>query len=137
MNPKFLVAMAQDIINQKTGFPLLPLDGEPFCSFHKKNDYKVGNTHLISEISRRAVLDPNWVGIRCGNNNLPLPKSWSKSKCLMRLFANPILNVDNYQYIVNSITELIQSVSLVNQHCLMYDSNRSPKPMNRATTTAQ
>ena len=127
MNPKFLLAMAQDIINQKTGFPLLPLDGEPFCSFYKKNDYKVGNIHLISEISRRAVLDPNWVGIRCGKNDLPLPKSWSKSKCLMWLSANPILNVDDYQYIVDSITELIQSVSLVNQRRLTYDSNRSPK----------
>ena len=58
MNPKFLLAMAHDIINQKTGFPLLLLDGEPFCSFHKMNDYKVGKTHLISEITRRAVLDP-------------------------------------------------------------------------------
>ena len=43
------------------------------------------------------------------------------------LFKLYSLLVDNYQYIVNSITELIQSVSLVNQHCLMYDSNRSPK----------
>ena len=127
MNPKFLLAMAHDIINPKTGFPLLPLDGEPFCSFHKQNDYKVGNTHLISEIARRAVLDPNWVGIRSGNNDQPLPKSWSKSKCLMWLSANPILNVEDYQYIVDSITKLIQSVSLVNQHRLTYNSNRSPK----------
>ena len=127
MNPKVLLAMAHNIINPKTGFPLLPLDGEPFCSFHQKKDYMVGNAHLISEITRRAVLDPNWVGIRYGNNDLPLPKSWSKSKCLMWLSTNPILNVDDYQYIVDSTTELIQSVSLANQQCLMYDSNRAPK----------
>ena len=74
-NPKFLLAMAHNIINPKTGFPLLTLDGEPFCSLHKKNEYKVGNTHLISEISRRAILDPNWVGVRSGNNDQPQPKS--------------------------------------------------------------
>ena len=31
-NPKFLLAMAHEIINPKTGFPLT-LNGEPFCSF--------------------------------------------------------------------------------------------------------
>ena len=83
INPKFLLAMAHDIINPKTGFPLSTLDGEPFCYFHKKNDYKVGNTHLISEITRRVLSYPNWVGVRSGNNDQPQPKSWIKSKCLM------------------------------------------------------
>lgn len=74
-NPKFLLAMAHGIINPTTGFPLLRPDGEPFCSYHKKNEYKVGNTHLISEITRRAKLDPNWVGVRLGNTSLPQLKS--------------------------------------------------------------
>ena len=125
-NPNFLLAMAHDIINPKTGFPLT-LDGEPFCSFHKENEYKVGSTHLISEISRRARLNPNWVGIRSGNNDQPQPKSWNRSKCLMWLSNNPIINVEDRWYIVDSITKLIQSVSSANQQRLTYDCKQPTK----------
>ena len=51
--------MAHEIINPKNGF-LITLDDEPFSSFHKKNEYKVGNTHLICEVVCRARLNPNW-----------------------------------------------------------------------------
>ena len=122
-NPKFLLAMAHKIFNPKTDFSLT-LDGEPFCSFYKKNEYKVGNTHLISEISRRARLNPKRVGVRSGNNDQPKPKSWNRSKCLIWLSINPIINVEDCRYIVVSITTLIQSVSSANQQRLMYDCKR-------------
>ena len=123
-NPNFLPAMAHEIINPKTGF-LFTLDGELFSSFHKKNEYKVGNTHLICEVIRRVRLNHNWVGVRSGNNDEPQPKSWNKSKCLMWLSNNPIINVDDRQYIVDSITKFIHSVSSANQQCLMYDMKRT------------
>ena len=81
-NPKSLLAIAHEIIDPKTGFPFA-LDGEPFSSYHKKNEYKVGNTHLIYEVIRRAQLNPNWEGVGSGNNDQPQPKSWNKSKCLI------------------------------------------------------
>ena len=118
--------MAHEIINPKTGFPLT-LDGEPFCSFQKKNEYKVGNTHLISGVSCRARLDPNWVGVISGNNDQPQPKSWNRSKCLMWLSNNPIINVEDCQYIVDSITESVQSISSTNQQQLMYNSKQTTK----------
>ena len=118
--------MAHEIINPKTGFPLT-LDGEPFCSFQKKNEYKVGNTHLISGVSCRARLDPNWVGVISGNNDQPQPKSWNRSKCLMWLSNNPIINVEDRWYIVDSITKLIQSVSSANQQRLTYDCKQPTK----------
>ena len=133
-NPKFLLAMAHGIINPKTGFPLLTPDGEPFCSFHKKNEYKVGNTHFISEITRRAKLDPNWAGVRLGNTSLPQPKSWNRSKCLLWLSNNPILNVEDRCYIVDSMIELIQSVSSCNKEHVKFVSKRLPKNNPNADT---
>ena len=126
-DPKFLLAMAHGIINPKTGFPILRPDGEPFCSYHKKNEYKAGNTHLISEIIRRATLDPNWVGVRFGKNSLPQPKSWIRSRCLMWLFDNPILIVEDRRYIVATMTELIELVSSSNKDRVMFDSKLPPK----------
>ena len=118
--------MAHDMINPKTGFPF-SLDGEPFSSYHKKNEYKVGNTHLVCEVLRRAQLNPNWVGVRSGNNDEPQPKSWNKTKCLMWLSNNPINNVDDYQYIVDSVTQLIQLVSTANKERPKFDSKQIPR----------
>ena len=75
--PPFVLAMAYGIINPKTGLPLA-YDGEPFSSYHKKNEFKVGNNHLRCEVIQRARLDPNWVGSRRGNNDPPKSGSWSK-----------------------------------------------------------
>ena len=51
--PPFVLAMAYGIINPKTGLPLA-YDGEPFSSYPKKNEFKVGNHHLRCEVIRRA-----------------------------------------------------------------------------------
>ena len=45
----------------------------------------------------------------------------------MWLSNNPILNVEDHQYIVDSITKLIQSVSSTNKERLKFDSKRIPK----------
>ena len=77
-DPPYLLVMANGIINPKTGFSFT-YDGEPFTSYYKKNEFKVGNNHLRCEILQRAQLIPNWVGSRRSTNNEP-PKtaSWSK-----------------------------------------------------------
>ena len=74
--PQYLLAMAYSTINPKTGFPF-SYDGEPFASYHKTNEFKVGNDHLICEVLRRPRLDPNRVGVRWGNNDQQKPKYWS------------------------------------------------------------
>ena len=81
-NPKYLLVIAHETINLKTGFPFA-LDRESFIFYHKKNEYNVGNTHLICEVICIAQLNPNWVGVRTSNNDQSQPKSWNKSKCLM------------------------------------------------------
>ena len=68
--PLFVLAMAYGIINPKTWLQLA-YDGEPFSSYHKKNEFKVGNNHLHCEVIQRARLDPNWVGSRRGNDGPP------------------------------------------------------------------
>ena len=62
-NPRFLLAMAHDVINPQTGFPFSH-NSEPFISYYKKNEFKVGNNNLICEVIRRARLDTGWVGGR-------------------------------------------------------------------------
>ena len=105
--------MACRIINPKTEFPLA-YDGEPFSSYHKKNEFKVGNNHLRCEVIQRARLDPNWVGSRRGNDDPPKTGSWSKNKCEEWLLNNPIKNDEDYQYILDTVTKLIQVVSFSN-----------------------
>ena len=78
--PQYLLVMASGIINPKTGFPFT-YDGELFTSYHRKNEFKVGNNHLLCEVFRRARLDPNWVGNGRGNNDPPESASWSKKMC--------------------------------------------------------
>ena len=56
----YLLVMANGIINPKSGFPFA-YDEEPFISYHKKNEFKVGNIHLRCEVVRRARLDPNFI----------------------------------------------------------------------------
>ena len=41
-DPIYLLVMANGLINPKTGFPFV-YDGEPFISYHKKNEFKVCN----------------------------------------------------------------------------------------------
>ena len=86
---QYLLVMAYRIINPGTGLPFF-FDREPFISYHKKSELKVGNNHLRCEVVRRAQLEPNWVGVRWGNNDQPKPMSWSKPKCLEWLSHNPI-----------------------------------------------
>ena len=45
----------------------------------------------------------------------------------MWLSNNPIINVDDYQYTVDSVTQLIQSVSTANKERPKFDSKRIPK----------
>ena len=113
-NPQYLLVMAYGIINPETGFPF-SFDREPFISYHKKSELKIGNNHLRCEVVRRARLNPNWVGVRWGNNALPKPLSWSKPKCLEWLMHNPIQNDEDYQYIVDTVFKLIRFVSSSNQ----------------------
>ena len=109
--PPSILAMAYGIINPITGLPLA-YDGEPFSSYPKRNEFKVGNIHLRCEVIRRARLNPNWVGSRRGNDGLPKTGSWSKNKCEKWLSNNPINNVKDYQYILETVTKLIEVVSL-------------------------
>ena len=113
-NPQYLLVMAYGIINPETGFPFA-YDEEPFTSYHKKNELKVGNNHLRGEVIQRARLDSNWVGVRWGNNVVPKSGSWSKQKCFEWLSNNPIQNEQDYQYIVDTVIKLINFVSLSNQ----------------------
>ena len=123
-NPRFLLAMAHDVINPQTGFPFSH-NSEPFISYYKKNEFKVGNNNLICEVIRRARLDTGWVGGRWGNNDQPQPKSWSKTKCLEWLSNNPIKNDIDYQYIVDTVTKLIQSVCSSNQERVGFHSTNN------------
>ena len=45
----------------------------------------------------------------------------------MWLSNNPVNNIDDYQYIVDSVTQLIQSISSTNKECLRFDSKRITK----------
>ena len=56
--PQYLLVMAYGIINPKTGFPFA-YDEELFTSYHKKNEFKVGNNHLRGKVIQRACLDSN------------------------------------------------------------------------------
>ena len=116
--------MAHDVINPQTGFPFSH-NSEPFISYYKKNEFKVGNNNLICEVIRRARLDTGWVGGRWGNNDQPQPKSWSKTKCLEWLSNNPIKNDIDYQYIVDTVTKLIQSVCSSNQERVGFHSTNN------------
>ena len=75
-DPPYLLVMANGIINPKTGFPFT-YDGEPFTSYHKKNEFKVGNNPLHCAVLRKAQLVPIWVGSgRSKNNEPPKTASW-------------------------------------------------------------
>ena len=52
------------------------------------------------------------MGSRRGNDGPPKTGSWSKNKCKKWLLNNPINNVEDYQYILETVTKLIEVVSL-------------------------
>ena len=79
-DPIYLLVMANGIINPKSGFPFA-YDEDPFISYHKKNEFKVGNIHLRCEVVRRERLDPNFIGSKRGNSDPPKTASWSRKKC--------------------------------------------------------
>ena len=82
---------------------------------------------MICEVTRRARLDPNWVGVRSGkmlNHN----QSYGIDLSVLMLSSNnPIINVKGRRYIVDSVTKLIQSISSANQQRLMYNSIQTPQ----------
>ena len=105
-DPTYLLVMANGIINPKSGFPFA-YDEEPFISYHKKNEFKVGNIHLRCEVVRRARLDPNFIGSKRGNSDPPKTASWPRKKCVEWLSNNPINNDKDCQYIVDTVLKLI------------------------------
>ena len=113
-DPKYLLVMANGTINPMSGFPI-SYDEDPFISYHKKNEFKVGNIHLRCEVVRRARLDPNFIGSKKGNSDPPKTASWSRTQCEDWLRNNPINNDEDYQYIVDTVQKLIKSVELSNE----------------------
>ena len=113
-DPTYLLVMANGLIHPKTGFPFV-YDGELFISYHKKNEFKVGNIHLRCEVVRRARLDPNFIGSKRGNSDPPKTASWSRKKCVEWLRNNPINNDEDCQYIVDTVLKLFESVSFSNE----------------------
>ena len=113
-DPKYLLVMANGTINPMSGFPFA-YDEDPFISYHKKNEFKVGNIHLRCEVVRRARLDPNFTGSKKDNSDPPKTASWSRTKCEDWLRNNPINNDEDYQYIVDTVQKLFKSVAISNQ----------------------
>ena len=112
-DPTYLLVMATGLINPKTGFPIV-YDEEPFISYHKKNEFKVGNVHLRGEVVRRARLNPNFIGYNRGNGDPPKTASWPRKKSEEWLRKNPINNDEDCQYIVDTVLKLFESVTLSN-----------------------
>ena len=113
-DPTYLLVMATGLIHPKTGFPFV-YDEEPFISYQKKNDIKVGNIHLRGEVVRRARLNPNFIGYNRGNGDPPKTASWPRNKCEEWLWNNPINIDEDCQYIVDAVLKLFESVSFSNE----------------------
>ena len=75
--PKYLMAMAFDVINPLNGCHFSN-EEEPFASYHKRNKFNVGCKHFWCKVTCWLHIDPSWVWVRIADCNMPKIKDWQK-----------------------------------------------------------
>ena len=131
-DPMYLLVMANGSINPKSGFPFT-YDEDPFISYHKKNEFKVGNIHLRCEVVQRARLGPSFIRSKKGNSDPPKTASWPQKNVwssyrtiqstMTRIASTLLIPYWNCFNLFHSLTK--NNVSLTTNHGISYNSSQA------------